>query len=290
MRVPSALCIAVITLSLCVLATVGRSQAPAAAPPAAQLTERAWLGEIVRYLYRWHLDEEDLDPVADADQIVFWVRSVHPALDDDDRSQFGEVMLPQFNMTVRVKRADYTVPELDAVVKHDTFRIVGVARSHTALQRPADAQEIRIDYTDLRDDLFRSRANAGFPEGELLERLRAAVRSRLTKSDLSDRGKHAPEQVVHLAPLSPVANETWVYWETGHMLIRFASDIDLTNPAMWAHEKLAVDLIDLTRDVVVTLDEVAGSNAFVTRDHAGRVLFNCMVLGKRMELTPPKAE
>jgi hypothetical protein len=39
---------------------------------------------------------------------------------------------------------------------------------------------------------------------------------------------------------------------------------------------------------VVSLDEVAGSNAFMTRDQAGRILFNCMVLGRRLELAPPK--
>lgn len=36
------------------------------------------------------------------------------------------------------------------------------------------------------------------------------------------------------------------------------------------------------------LDEVAGSNAFMTRDQAGRVLFNSVVLGRKLELTPPQ--
>jgi hypothetical protein len=94
-------------------------------------------------------------------------------------------------------------------------------------------------------------------------------------------------QVVYLAPLSPIANETWVFWETGRMLIRFASDIDLTNPAVWQHDTLAVKLFPLDQRVVVSLDEVAGSNAFMTRDEAGRALFNCFVLGRRVALEPP---
>lgn len=285
----SAVTAAIVALALGALAATTRSQ-PEGAAVDPRLTERVWLGEIVRYLYRWRLDERDIEPVAAADEIVFWVRDLHPPLDEGDRSRFGEVVLPQFGMTVRVKQADYEIPELDAVVKNEAFRIVGVSRSDIAPARPENSAEIRFDYTDLRDELFRTRALAGFPEGELLERLRAAVRSRIAKSDLAARAGDAPVQVVHLAPLSPVANETWVFWETGRVLIRFASDIDLTNPAVWAHEELAVDIIDLSQDVVVTLDEVAGSNAFVTRDHAGRVLFNCMVLGRRVELTPPAPE
>jgi hypothetical protein len=37
---------------------------------------------------------------------------------------------------------------------------------------------------------------------------------------------------------------------------------------------------------VVSLDEVAGSNAYMTRDHVGRILFNCIVLGRRVILSP----
>jgi hypothetical protein len=70
------------------------------------------------------------------------------------------------------------------------------------------------------------------------------------------------------------------------MLIRFASDIDLANPTVWEHEELAVRTYDIDRQVVVSLDEAAGSNAFLTRGQVGRVLYNCMVLGRRIELQP----
>lgn len=258
---------------------------------AAELTSRAWLGEVMRYLYRWQIDERDVDAVVRADQVVFWVRELKPALDEGDRSLFGEVVLPQFSLAVKVKRADYTIPELNATVKSPTFRITHVGRIEAAQQAPAGFVEIRADYTDLRDELFRTRRLAAFPEGELLERLRGAARRAILK-DLERAGEPAPteKQIVHMAPLSPVANETWVYWENRRTLIRFASDIDLSNPAVWEHETLAVRLFPLEQKVVVSLDEVTGSNAFMTRDEAGRALFNCMVLGKRVELQPPAPE
>ena len=269
------------------LAGGAMAQAPAQAG-AAELTSKPWLYEVVRYLYRWHIDERDVDAVVRSDEVVFWVRELKPKLDEGDRSLFGEVILPQFGIAVKAKRADYTIPELNATVKSPTFRITHVGRIDAPKEAPAGYTEVRVDYTDMRDELFRTRHLASFPEGELLERLRGAARRAILK-ELGQAGKPAPtdEQEVFLAPLSPVANETWVYWQNGRTLIRFASDIDLTNPAVWEHERLAVRLYPMDQKVVVSLDEVAGSNAYMTRDEAGRGLFNCVVLGKRLELTPP---
>jgi len=50
-----------------------------------------------------------------------------------------------------------------------------------------------------------------------------------------------------------------------------------------------VRFYDLDEHVVVALAEVAGSNAFVTRDWAARVLFNCVVHGKKIILAPGAA-
>lgn len=258
-----------------------------AVPPA--LLDEPWLHEIVRHLYRWYIDERDIDAVIRAKDVVFWVRELRPKLDEGDRSLFGEVVLPQFKLRVRVKKADYTIPELNVTVKNDGYRITSVARMEGEGEKPADAAEVRVNYERLREALFKSRASVTFPEGELLERLRAGVRNQVAKEQpelLAPAPGPPPTQVVFLAPLSPVANETWVFWETGRALIRFASDIDLTNPAVWDHEELAVKVFPLDKKVVVSLDEVSGSNAFMTRDEAGRVIFNCVVLGKRIELTP----
>ena len=105
---------------------------------------------------------------------------------------------------------------------------------------------------------------------------------------MQEEGRSLPKgkRVVHLAPLSPIANEAWVFGETARLLVRFSSDIDLANPAVWEHEELAVDVYDVDEQVVVSLDEVAGSNAYLTRDQVGRALFNCVVLGRRLELEP----
>lgn len=270
---------------VCVALTSG-AQPQARASAVDELVSEQWLSEVVRYLYRWYIDERDLDAVVHADEVVFWVRELTPELDPDDRSAFGEVVLPQFSMSVRVKRADYDIPELDTSVRDRTFRVTRVSRIDPPDRVPEGMREVRVVYSDMRDELFRTRHLASFPEGELFERIREGVRAEL---DASGRADEAPDgtQIVHLAPLSPVANETWLFWESGRCLIRVASDMDLSNPDLWKHEELVVRLYPIDDSVVVSLDEVAGSNAYMTRDHAGRVLYNCIVLGKRIELTPP---
>lgn len=262
--------------------------APADAPgPSTELTSKAWLYEVVRHLYRWHIREGDVDPVIRSGEVIFWVRPVFPQLDQDDLSLFGEVILPQFAKSVHVKKAHYSVPELNLIVKNESYRIVRVDHIEPPPALPEGFTEVRADYIEMRDELFRTRNNAAFPEGELLERLRTGVRAQVMK-ELEAGAAAAPTgtQVVYLAPLSPIANEEWVFWESGRTLIRFTSDVDLTNPAVWQHDKLGVQLFSLDKKIVVSLDEVAGSNAFMTRDEAGRVIFNCVVLGKRIELQP----
>jgi hypothetical protein len=285
---------ALTTLALGLLLTAGWTEPPApatrpTAPP--ELLTRPYLYEVVRHLYRWYLDERDLDPLANCREFVFRVRALQPRLDENDRSRFGEISLPQLGVRVKVKLADYTIAELDTTVKSDTFKIVAVSRIPTEDRPPPECTEVKVDFAEMRNELYRTRREARFPEGELLERLRRATRQELLK-DAARRAQKLPTspQIVHLAPLSPVANEAWVFWESGRKLIRFASDIDLANTAVWEHEELAVRLYDIDEHVVVSLDEVAGSNAYLTRAQVGRALYNCIVLGRRMELQPPEQE
>ena len=273
------------------LALISATALPArAAEPAPDTTatiDKPYLYEVMRHLYRWYMDESDIEKVAGLKDVTFRVRPLHPKLDAGDRSELAEITLADFGISVEAKKADYTIEELDAVISNDTFKITRVSRDIAN----GEGREIKADYAEMRDYLFRTRKDAQFPEGDLLMRMRLAARKEL-KKQVESTGGPMPEgvQVVHLAPLSPVANEAWAFWEAGRILIRFASDIDLANPAVWEHEDLAVRIYDIERQVVVSLDEVPGSNAFLTRDQVGRALFNCIILGKRIELDPKAAE
>jgi hypothetical protein len=94
--------------------------------------------------------------------------------------------------------------------------------------------------------------------------------------------------VVYLAPLSPVSNDLWVYWENGHRLIRFSSDADLTQKIYWIWRASTCTFTYLRENVVISLGEAPGSSKYVTRDWAARALFNCIALGQKVTLPPAR--
>lgn len=259
--------------------------ADAALAVPADLVDSKYLFEIVRQVYRWHLDESDLDRLSGVTNFPFWIRMTGESLDKGDRSQVAEIVMPLVGTMVKVKKPDYRIDELNLAVTGSTFRITNVSKIGIPAEPLPSHRVVNVSYSEMRDYLFRTRAEATFPDAALQERLRVAVR---TEMGMHPTAHTAGRQIVHIAPLSPVANEIWVYWENRRILIRFASDIDLLNPAMWAHETLMVKTWDVTTQVVVSLDEAAGSNAFMTRDQIGRALYNCIVLGRRLETTNPE--
>ncbi len=273
-------------LALLLIVPAALPATPAVSPaPPAELLETNTLCQIALHLYRWYLDETDIEKNADSEHVTFLVRSLHPALDPEDRSQLAEILLPDFGIQVRLKKADYAIPELDTVIQTDRFKIIRVSRGDVSCTN--ECSMVQIPYSEMRNLLFRMRNETTFPDPELGKRLAAALEHRLHEDNQANRDRDSSgEQIIHLAPLSPVANELWVFWETGRLLIRFSSDIDLTNPAVWNHENLMVDVYDIDEQVVVSHHEAAGSNAYLTRDQVGRALYNCIVLGKRIAVTP----
>ncbi len=255
--------------------------------PPDELLEKDFLCGVAQHLYRWYMDEIDVEKNSGTEHMTFLVRNLNPVLDANDHSLLAEIVLPDFDIRVTLKKADYEIPELNTIVKTDHFKIIRVSREGT--DSCSDCVSVEVPYQEMAERLFRMRNQVAFPGTNLAHRLRGALAHQLEKDNQENRGRDSTgEQVVHLAPLSPVANEVWVFWETGRLLIRFASDIDLNNPSVWDHEDLAVTTYDVDEQVVVSLHEAAGSNAYLTRDQVGRALYNCVILGKRIAVVPQK--
>jgi hypothetical protein len=273
----------VILLTAC--QTPHRTGTSAVAVPA-ELVQPAYLYEVTRHLYRWYLDEAEVERVVQARQFVFWVRRLNASLDPGDQSQLGEIVLPQLGLSVKVKKADYVIEELQTAVKSRTFKITQVTRETVPATARGNYTVVAVDMKEMLDYLFRTRSQRDYPDAALLERMRQALRKELIRDGVVFTNASTAEQIVHLSPLSPVANEIWVYWETGRKLLHFASDIDLSNPAVWQHETMMVRYFDLDQQVVLSHEEAPGSNRFLTRHEVGRALFNCVVLGQRVVVQP----
>jgi len=248
------------------------------------LLDEKYLSLVARYLYNWHLDETSLIAIDNASAIDFRFKAVPMELDEHDRSQYVDLYIPLLSYHVRLKKSDYDVPELNMQVQNAGFRIV---RAHKIDSMPGDIdsyETVVMPKQQMLDYLFSIRNQRHYPDEDLLSRMRQAFRARFgSQIPAEHRGVM---QTVYVAPLSPVANSLWVYWETGRTIIRFSSDSDINTEAFWAVEDLGVEMYDLDKNVVVSLAETPGSNAFVTRDWAARVLYNCVVFGKRLELEP----
>jgi len=249
------------------------------------LLDESYLREVVRHLYRWYLDEADVEKEAERDHFFFWVRELKPELDPGDFSRFGEIVIPELDLHVTVKKPDYPVEHSDRRVKSDVYKIVNVARYPEPAVRPDNYREARMSHTALREHLFETRAEVRYPDDDLLELMRQAVDEELEDEHLRLPDPAAPfSRAVHVSPLSPVANEVWVFWEAGRLLLHFSSDLDLEHPEIWESDLPAVRVYEIDEQTVVSLREAAGSNAYLTRDQVGRALFNCVILGRRLEL------
>lgn len=244
---------------------------------------REYLSLVARHLYRWHMDESSLSHLEDLDDLEFLYRWRDAALDEGDRSRFISLRIPALRYEVLLKKADYDVPELAMSIKNGDYRIVRAGPVANAEVEDADYTRTAIPVNELIAYLFSVRNQRDYPDEALIERMRSALRERY----LEPAGARIEgPQTVYIAPLSPVANHLWVFWENEGKVIRFSSDSDIATPAFWHIEKLGVELYDLDRDVVVAMAEAPGSNAYITRDWAARVLYNCIVFGKRMTITP----
>lgn len=267
-------------LLLAALPACAETTAPAAAAAdaLAPLRDPEYLLQVIRYLYRWTLDESDIDKLPQTGPVQFWIHRLNPKLDAGDKSLFAEMIIPLLQTHVALKDTDYTIEELGVHVNSSNYKVMNVERL-TPPDVPPDGWEVvTLEMKEIRDYLLRTRDQRDYPDKELSRRMGEAV---VEQHDDFPEAMKAAEQIVFWSPLSPVANEVWAYWETAGKLLHFSSDIDLANPAVWDHDELSSDIYDVDSQVLVSHNEAPGSGRFITRDQIGRVLYNCIVLGEK---------
>jgi len=253
----------------------------------AELPDRETLFETARHLYRWNLDETHIEKMIQNDEVVFFVRDIPLELDAGDQSEAAEVIIGGTGFGADLKKSDYSIAEMGLAVKDKDFKIFSVFPSEPI---PADVdsyQVFRYPYKEVVDYLFQTRSDLAFPDHKMLARLRETVEEMVWEA-AEHKGIKLGEdpEILHFSSLSPVSDEIWFFWERANLLIHYASEFDLDTEEAWEHADMATTLYDLEKQVVVSFHEVPGSNAYLTRDMAGRALFNCLVLGKRIEVIP----
>jgi hypothetical protein len=276
--------IAVLALAGCVSSsnTTRKSAVQSGEVSVGPLLEKQFVLDVVQHIYRWHFDQSYILEADKLDTLEVWARPLHPVLDAEDRSEFAEFWIPAVNMRVEMKRSDYKVPEMNLDIVDRSFKVKGVARQPHPPAPRSNYQVASFARTEVRDHLFATRTN----RVALNENLRLTARKLI--AEYLSKAHPAPfteDQVLHIAPISPVCNDLWTFWETGRKIMLFSADMDLSNPGFSQLSQLRMEVIDLDKDVVTSTKEVPGSNAFVTKDWVGRLFFNCILYGERVVRT-----
>ena len=248
-----------------------------------------WLTDLAQELYWWYLDEEALE-LRKGSGFEFAVRRLTPELDEGDESEWAEVRVPKFGLGVVAKRPDYRIEETGAEVRGEHFRIVNVFRMQGG-RAPTDGlkggawKKVQFGTGEMLRRVRERLGELRFPDPELTDRLRKACRRQM---ELDVEGREAGDQVIFVAPLSDVSNDAWAYVGNQCWLMQFSTDREIEDPEGWGWEDLRVRVWDLRESTVAVLDEMPGSNLAMTMDQAGRALYNCVVLGKRLVVVNPE--
>lgn len=249
-----------------------------------ELSDKTYLYEVMKYLYRWYLDDEDIKKCLESKNIIFLVRELRYNLDKDDKSLFAEMLIPVFGVALKLKKSNYLIEEQGIYIKSNVFKIVSISRISIKNVDFKQYNKTEIDLGALIKYLTQTRTHSTFPNEEVLSNIKHRLKEQVESAGKSDAFKIDPEvnDIFYLAPLSPVCNEIWLYWVGAKIIIHCKSGIDIDTPAAWDSGSLHFSLFDAYNNTLISLGQTALSNEFMTIHQVGRTLYNCMVLGKRI--------
>ena len=277
-RLLSAICLGLLLLARPVLA----------APPEldAQLKETAFQYEVLRYVYLWYIDDRFFIETAKATSFELWIRAVEPRTrDPGDESRYAEIWIPSAQIQLRLKLANYPVPELQRQVKSPGYRITRAAPLPAAPGPRDNYTVITLDRDQIRAYLTDNRFRPQLPDPALRQRLLAAMRE---VAKIHPNFNPDVPQVFFLSTVSPVSGDLWVIWVNEKTAIRFGGEFGADEPDLLALLPLHTQLYDLKTHVVASLLETEGSTGFITKDWTGRILYQCFVLGQRVDVPGAK--
>jgi hypothetical protein len=195
-------------------------------------------------------------------------------------------VIPDLDMALTLKKAQYRIEELDLLVSNTSYKITTFHREINLAANPKYKKYHKkiIPEKELFDYIFNKRSS--LPElkpyviHKLKEVLPGIISDELPTNKILD-------ETFYIAPVSQYANFIALFWEDTKQLILLSSDAELNNPVFWQELPLNTEIFDMKGDVVTSLRQVLGSDAYVTKNWVGRILFNCVIDGYKLKITLP---
>ena len=251
-----------------------------------------YLRGVLKYVYYWHLDpahffEDDQDT-----NIEILIKKNSYSKDLNNSSVRYELIIPDLNLGIDLVKANYKINELDLQITNSSFKVVSV---NPDFREPVTNEEFQIKFLS-EDKTMRGLFKSRYRPAELSGYVRTNIYKSLVKLSKLELGHPLKkEHIFYVGPLSDYSNDIWIFWETERKLVKLSSASDYTSKAYWQLLPVFVKIYDLDSNVVVSLSEVSGSNAYITKSFAGRIMFNCIVDGEKIfidgkDKTTPKQE
>ena len=182
----------------------------------------------------------------------------------------------------------------EAKAREDNSKEEAIAGADGALTLREDAppaplssyQRHAVPHAKVRDWITLNLRTAGPLAPTLAKRLRETM----LDFDLGREPDVTVTHVFHLAPISPASDDLWVFHENKKQFLLFSSDMDLSNEAYWESTPITLEVYNLAPEVILAADASAAGTNTLSKDFVGRALFNCVVLGERIEVSPERAK
>lgn len=238
---------------------------------------------ILQYVYYWHLDHAEIARLQSNASLDVHFSSMDIQRVPGDNTEFFLLVIPALDIEITLKQADYDINEIGAEIKHAKPKIAAIHRN-AALPDSGSPHRVRSYATkDLLAHFHERRHQRAPADTAILEHLRKALEALVEQEA---HGASEDAQSFHVGPISIYSNDLWIVWVEQKKLLLFSSDLDIRTAAYWDHLPLHTRIFDLDGGVVTSLSEAPGRNAYVTKSWAGRILYNTLIDGYPIRLTP----
>ncbi len=242
-----------------------------------------YLRGALHYIYFWYLDSEHFFEYDQDKNLEILVKKIDYVKDKNNNSEQYNLIIPDLNFGVDLIKANYRIEELDLQITNSSFKIVAV---YPNICEPGTNEGYSVKILKenrLFSELLKTRNKKSPPSEVIMKKLRKSL-NKLIQVESKTASKLP--QTFYIGPLSKYSNDIWIFWETKKKLVKFSSATDFTTDGYWQLLPLFTKIFDLNTDVVTSLEEVSGSNAYITKTWAGRIMYNCIVDGLKIVIQP----